>query len=38
MNIVGISGSLRRTSHNSGLIRAAADLVPRGVTLGVWSQ
>lgn len=33
MNIIGISGSLRQTSHNSGLIRAAADLVPSGVTV-----
>ncbi|MBV1862353.1 MAG: NAD(P)H-dependent oxidoreductase, partial [Nannocystaceae bacterium] len=33
MNIVGISGSLRRGSHNSGLLRAASELVPSGVTL-----
>lgn len=31
--ILGISGSLRRASYNSGLLRAAQELVPEGVTL-----
>ena len=33
MRILGISGSLRRGSHNSELLRAAADLLPPGVEL-----
>ena len=33
MRILGISGSLRRGSHNSDLLRAAADLLPPGVEL-----
>ena len=33
MNILGISGSLRATSFNSGLIRTAATLLPKGATL-----
>lgn len=35
MRILGISGSLRRDSHNSALLRAAADLLPPGVELRV---
>jgi chromate reductase len=31
MKIVGISGSLRKDSHHSALLRNAADLVPEGV-------
>lgn len=31
--ILGISGSLRRASYNSGLLRAAQELAPEGVTL-----
>jgi chromate reductase len=33
MRILGISGSLRRDSHNTALLRAAADLLPPGVEL-----
>jgi chromate reductase len=33
MRILGISGSLRRGSHNSELLRAAAELLPPGVEL-----
>lgn len=33
MNILGISGSLRAGSFNTALLRAAAGLVPDGVTL-----
>jgi chromate reductase len=36
MRILGISGSLRRDSHNSNLIRAAAALLPPGAELVVW--
>src|SRR6185437_8279743 len=33
MRILAISGSLREGSHNTALLRAAADLVPDGVSL-----
>jgi chromate reductase, NAD(P)H dehydrogenase (quinone) len=33
MRILGISGSLRRDSHNTALLRAAAELLPPGVEL-----
>ncbi len=33
MRILGISGSLRRGSHNSELLRAAAEVLPPGVEL-----
>src|SRR5215208_3356577 len=36
MRVLGISGSLRRDSYNSGLLRAAADLLPPGAELGVF--
>jgi chromate reductase len=36
MKILGISGSLRRDSHNRKLLRAAAELVPDGVELEIW--
>jgi chromate reductase len=36
MRILGISGSLRRGSHNSNLLRAAAELLPPGVELEVY--
>ena len=36
MRILGISGSLRRDSHNSKLLRAAGELLPPGVELEVW--
>src|SRR4051812_8857787 len=33
MRVLGISGSLRRDSYNSGLLRTAAELLPSGVEL-----
>ena len=36
MTILGISGSLRRDSHNTRVLRAAADYVGEGVELEVW--
>ncbi len=36
MRILGISGSLRRDSHNTRLLRAAADALPPGVELSVY--
>jgi chromate reductase len=36
LRILGISGSLRRGSHNSNLLRAAADLLPPGVELDIY--
>jgi chromate reductase len=33
MRVLGISGSLRRDSFNSGLLRTAAELLPSGVEL-----
>ena len=36
MRVLGISGSLRRDSYNSGLIRAAAELLPPGAELDVF--
>ncbi|HXV33554.1 MAG TPA: NADPH-dependent FMN reductase [Gaiellaceae bacterium] len=36
MTILGISGSLRRDSYNTGLLRAAAELLPPGVELELW--
>ncbi|MFL5844972.1 MAG: NADPH-dependent FMN reductase [Solirubrobacteraceae bacterium] len=33
MRVLGVSGSLRRDSHNSKLLRAAAALLPSGVEL-----
>ena len=36
MQVLGISGSLRRDSHNTRLLRAAADLLPPGAELVVW--
>jgi chromate reductase, NAD(P)H dehydrogenase (quinone) len=36
MRILGISGSLRRDSHNSKLLRAAAERLPSGVELVEW--
>ena len=37
INIVGISGSLRKHSFNAGLLRAAAEAVPKGCTLTIGS-
>lgn len=36
MKILGISGSLRRDSHNTKLLRAAAELVPEHVEFELW--
>jgi chromate reductase len=36
MRILGLSGSLRKASHNTGLLRTAARRLPPGVTLDVW--
>jgi chromate reductase len=36
MRILGISGSLRRDSHNTALLRAAAELLPPGVQLEIF--
>jgi chromate reductase, NAD(P)H dehydrogenase (quinone) len=36
VRVLGISGSLRRDSFNSGLLRAAAELLPSGVELEVF--
>jgi chromate reductase len=36
MKILGISGSLRRDSYNTSLLRAAAELLPDGVELEIW--
>lgn len=35
--ILGLSGSLRRASFNSGLLRAAAEVAPEGVTVQIGS-
>jgi chromate reductase, NAD(P)H dehydrogenase (quinone) len=37
VRILGISGSLRADSYNTKLLSAAADLLPRGVELELWS-
>jgi chromate reductase, NAD(P)H dehydrogenase (quinone) len=36
MRVLGISGSLRRDSHNTKLLRAAAALLPPGAELELW--
>jgi chromate reductase len=36
MSVLAISGSLRRASHNSALLRAAADLAPAGMELELY--
>jgi chromate reductase, NAD(P)H dehydrogenase (quinone) len=36
MRVLGISGSLRRGSHNTRLLRAAALALPPGVELEIW--
>ncbi len=38
MRILGISGSLRRDSHNTRLLRAAADLLPPGAELETFER
>jgi NAD(P)H-dependent FMN reductase len=37
ITIIGISGSLRKASFNSALLRAAVDMTPEGATLEVAS-
>jgi chromate reductase len=37
VRVLGISGSLRRDSHNSRLLRAASDLLPPGAELAIWN-
>ena len=36
MRVLAISGSLRRDSHNTHLLRAAAEVVPPDVELEIW--
>ena len=38
MKVLGISGSLRRDSHNAQLLRAAALQLPPGVELELWED
>ena len=38
MLIFGLSGSLRRASHNSALLRAAAQLMPDGAELEIYTE
>ncbi len=38
LRILGLSGSLRRGSHNTSLLRAAAKLLPPGVELEVYED
>ncbi len=38
MLIAGISGSLRRDSHNTRLLRAAAAKLPPGARLVLWDE
>lgn len=36
MHVLGLSGSLRRDSHNTALLHAASQLLPGGAALTVW--
>jgi chromate reductase, NAD(P)H dehydrogenase (quinone) len=36
INIIGFSGSIRKNSNNTGLLRAAQELLPEGVTLQIY--
>jgi chromate reductase len=38
MRVLGLSGSLRRDSHNRALLRAAAALLPAGAELVEWDR
>jgi len=38
MRVLGISGSLRRDSHNTELLRAAGALLPPGTELELWED
>lgn len=35
LKLLGISGSLRRASCNTGLLRAAASVAPEGISLDI---
>lgn len=37
INVLGISGSLRRGSYNTGLLRAAQEVAPDGMTVDVFT-
>ncbi|MGH3042255.1 MAG: NADPH-dependent FMN reductase, partial [Gaiellaceae bacterium] len=36
MKILGLSGSLRRDSYNTALLRAVGELLPSDVELEIW--
>jgi chromate reductase len=36
INVIGISGSLRRLSYNSSLLRAAQELAPEGMSITIY--
>ena len=36
MNVLAISGSLRRGSHNTGLLRALQEEAPEGIDVAIW--
>ena len=36
IHVLGISGSLRKDSHNTALLRAASELLPKGMTLEIF--
>jgi chromate reductase len=38
LRILGVSGSLRRGSHNTNLLRAAAEVLPPGVQIEVYDR
>jgi chromate reductase, NAD(P)H dehydrogenase (quinone) len=38
VRVLGISGSLRRDSYNTKLLRTAGELLPSGVELEVWDE
>ncbi len=38
VKILGISGSLRKASHNTALLKAVADVLPEGVTLEFYTD
>jgi chromate reductase, NAD(P)H dehydrogenase (quinone) len=38
VRVLGISGSLRRDSYNTKLLRTAGELLPAGVELEVWDE
>ena len=38
MRVLGISGSLRRESHNTALLRAAGEALPAGAQLAIWDR